>query len=165
MAFKTNGSKWHSGQCNVNINGPAWDTSWKAAARAAMNAWNSVGAKFKFKEDPASTTHLAAYNLHPGNAWIAVTQVKPKGSKKSLTQCNILVNLHYEFDPSHPSGSTAGGHPPYDLETVLTHELGHMLWLADDTSGATTMMKGLIKRGETRTLHADDKKGIKSLYP
>jgi len=133
--------------------------------KAAMNMWNGAGANFQFLDDPTSTIHVASYNLGRSAGWVALTQTQPTTPGSYLTGRDILVNLWYEFTPSHPTVPHADKSGPYHLETVLAHELGHLLHLGEDNSGSKTMMKPTIKPNEVRQLHSDDIAGIKYLYP
>jgi len=62
--------------------------------------------------------------------------------------------------------STAGAADRYDLQAVLTHELGHYLGL-DHTPETEATMYHLVSVGETRkrSLHRDDIEGVRHLYP
>jgi hypothetical protein len=54
----------------------------------------------------------------------------------------------------------------YDLQSVLTHEAGHMLGLAHSTEADATMFPSYAPGSiEKRTLSADDQLGICAIYP
>lgn len=93
-----------------------------------------------------------------------MTYVRPAPPGSSLSSAEILVNLYQNWNPVHPNGgrSTQGN---YDLETVITHELGHCLELLDDPSGSPTIMSGTISPGTKKGLHANDIAEVKKLYP
>ena len=131
-----------------------------------MSAWTNAGAQFQFIEDASASNDLAAYDLGRWNGWIAMTYTRPQPQGSSLVSAQILLNLYYEWDPAHPVVAYTDSSGAYNLETVLTHELGHVLHLDDDTqTGANTIMRGTIKPGSQRQLDADDIQGIKYLYP
>jgi hypothetical protein len=160
----TNNSKWISGNCGMNLRTPSWDASWVRPAQKAMDQWNGAGASFQFRSDKSASNHFASYDLGRWNGWLAMTYVRPAMPASSLAGANILVNLYQNWNPVHPNG---GGSPQgnFDLETVLTHELGHCLELLDDPPGSSTIMSGAIAPGTRKALHANDIAEIKKLYP
>ncbi len=166
MGYSTDNRKWPANECRLKLNSPAWDPGWTRKTRSAMAAWTNAGAQFKFVEDASASNDVAAYDLSRWNGWIAMTYTRPQPQGSSLVSAQILLNLYYEWDPAHPivQHTDAGG--PYDLETVLTHELGHVLHLDDDAQqGSNTVMRPTIKPGSQRQIAADDITGIRYLYP
>jgi hypothetical protein len=166
VGYSTDGRKWPKGVCRLNLTGPGWDPSWQTTARSAFAIWNAGGASFTFVEDatPSANVHLSSYKFRSAG-WIALTQLEPDVPGSFLTGRDVLVNLWYEFDPPHPSTAHGATKGPYHLQTVLAHEFGHLLHLAEDQSGAATMMRPTIKPNEQRNLHRDDIAGIRHLYP
>lgn len=166
VGYATDNRKWTGGQCRLNIDGPAWPAAWQSEAKAAMAAWNGVSpSTFAFVSDPVSSSHLAAYDNGRWNGWLAMTWTTPKPQGSWLSVAKIVVNTHYEWTPAHPFDAPTSAAGAYDLETALTHELGHALHLHEDTSGAPTMMAPTLKPATTRVLHADDRRGLLHLYP
>ena len=81
----------------------------------------------------------------------------------------IAGNMHYDADETWvTSGATIGLHSAtIDLETVLLHELGHVLGLGHENdlgSGLSAPVMQSFYWGELRTFHSDDIAGIKTLY-
>lgn len=80
---------------------------------------------------------------------------------------NVVTEVDVVVNTRHPWG-TNGSSDTYDLESVLTHEFGHV-WRLDDLSGSDkcweTMYESMGK-GDThgRTLYCGDKKGLQRLY-
>lgn len=95
-----------------------------------------------------------------------MTYTRPQPQGSSLVSAQILINLYYEWDPAHPNVAHTDSNGAYHLETVLTHELGHVLHLDDDAQqGSNTVMRPTIKPGVQRQIAADDITGVKYLYP
>lgn len=80
------------------------------------------------------------------------------GSKYQICEVDIVINSDF---PWRNNGSTAG----YDVQNVMTHELGHMLGLDHTDVAWATMIEGTNK-GDTwkRTLEQDDLNGFNAIY-
>lgn len=80
------------------------------------------------------------------------------GSKYQICEVDIVINIDF---PWRNNGSTAG----YDVQNVMTHELGHMLGLDHTDVAWATMIEGTNK-GDTwkRTLEQDDLNGFNAIY-
>src|SRR4029077_4493434 len=165
MTVSGDGRKWITGECFLNLSSPTLDVEWQKAIRLAMDKWNAVTPKFSFKEDSVSGNSIAAHDLGRWNGWIAMTNTQPLLGT-TLAYADILFNLYYKWDPPHRSVAPTDTGGAYDLETIAAHELGHGIYLEDDsTPGANTMMAGSIQPAETRTLQPDDEAGLRSVYP
>lgn len=97
----------------------------------------------------------------PGNP-LALTTVSYDKTTGQILDADIEVNT---ADASVTAASPLPVNS-YDLQSIITHEVGHFLGLAhSDTDGAT--MRAQYARGDIsiRTLSADDEQGICAIYP
>lgn len=76
-------------------------------------------------------------------------------SGSSVTEVDIDINVNHNF------GEASAG--SFDTQSVITHELGHLLGLWDERQ--TCVMYYQISSGvQRRNLYQDDKNGILSIY-
>ena len=89
---------------------------------------------------------------------LAVTLTTYNDNTGELIDTDVIINGEMPF-------STSGQRNRYDLDTVLTHELGHVLGLDESDVHDSTMYPN-TRRGETnrRELSNDDIDGVLSLY-
>jgi uncharacterized protein (TIGR03437 family) len=160
----------------MNAQGQVWITADSAptdAINGAIAAWNGVtttSARFA----PVQTTTLI-YNQRDGNDVItftddAYTRTTTAGTlaltviSYPMGQANI-VDSDIIFDPVYQF-STTGAAGTYDLQSVLTHELGHSLG-ANHTNILSATMFYAVAMQDTheRALSADDIAFVSALYP
>jgi hypothetical protein len=138
---------------------------WIALAEKATKAWNDIGANFKFEVDPSAPSSIICEELGD-NAWLGLTTLRPDNNKLEIKQVLIRLNTRYKFSPPHPTTRPEIGGKPYDVYSVLLHELGHALHLGEDyEANSKSAMRPTIKPGEVRHITNDDVVGIKVLYP
>ena len=84
-------------------------------------------------------------------------------SRGTITEADIALNPTQLFSTDKTPGT-------FDLEAVLTHEIGHLLGLYHSADAASVMFEGVGRNGGSeplgfaRPLSADDKSKIRRLY-
>ena len=159
------------------------------AARRAMSRWASVGnVQFVEVSSKAQSISPAAGGdgislitiadtvenraLFSGSSNTGRTRVFYDPSTGAISEADIVINPHpVSADGSPVQFSTDGTPGTYDLESALTHELGHLLGLEHSGVIASTMqarqgLNGLYNLSSTtnRTLSEDDRAAVRGLY-
>ena len=95
-----------------------------------------------------------------GNA-LALTRPRFKlNGPGDIYDADIEINSYgYDFDVSGERSDKA------DLDSVLTHEVGHWLGLDHSSESEATMVEHFPGGTSFRTLASDDQRGICSIYP
>ncbi len=149
----------------------------RAMLGEAANAWDLGGDVPRLKlAHNATEAERDAARKETGN-WIGFADEWTFGDKLAVTvstfdaatgallSAQVWINPERKFEIM-AAGTAADTVDAYDLQAVLTHELGHVLGLgeADDAPGAT--MFPTFQRGETRqrTLSAVDENALDDLY-
>lgn len=142
------------------------DTS---AVYQAFAAWSTQScSNFNFVDgglrasDPGTSANFIRF-AHSGSGWPvpgAIAYTARLSSGGTITSADIFVN---DFSLQW---STSGDLQAFDLQSVITHELGHALGLNHSADPRTTMYFA-GQRGNTffRSLSEDDIKGLCYLYP
>ena len=122
--------------------------------------------------DNRCTLRYESEGYTPAGGALAITVLTFDGAGK-IVDADIVINgggshgfaVLPDSDPSAPEPGAAGG--SYDIEDVLSHEVGHLFGLAHNDGEADATMYFATARGEIkkRDLSPDDEAGFRSLYP
>src|ERR1700682_5498914 len=159
------------------------------AVRRAMSRWASVGnVQFVEAYSKAQSISPAASGdgislitiadtvensaLFAGSSNTGRTRVFYDPATGAISEADIVINPHpVSADGSPVQFSTDGTPGTYDLESSLTHELGHLLGLEHSAVIASTMqarqgLNGLYNLPSTtnRTLSEDDRAAVRGIY-
>ena len=146
-----------------------------------MNTWNGVAPKFRWVDggltgySPSSSTGSRPCDTQSGigesyNVYSATTAAEARvctaTGGTTITDGDVWVNTTMITDGSFHVGTTAAPSTKIDFETVMLHELGHLLRLLHDNYSTSVVMHESVTKGQTkRTLHSRDRNGKLTLYP
>jgi hypothetical protein len=140
-----------------------WDAITTATIAFARGADTSASISFGFDGINILKTNMTALeyqNSGAGDA-LALTSTTSGAFTGDILDSDIFFNptVNFSTDPTTP-----GTH--YDFETVLTHEVGHLLGL-DHSAILSATMFPRVSQGVNapRALSSDDVAGVSSLYP
>ncbi len=176
--------------CAAGAGSACWQAV-EATIQASFAQWNSVpGTALNFSTlvqdsvlpcDPATDGRnllcldsQAGTQMGPGIlALSVVTTARTPGASlggRTATFAGEILDADTVFNPSFFAFSTADALPAnpssYDLQTVLTHELGHWLGLDHSPLWQAAMWPEAVPAGQAeRALSSDDRIGVAALYP
>lgn len=166
LAYSSDGRRWPSGRCSLNIGPTLIPATWVSVAHAALGEWNNAGANFQFVTDPSSSNTITRFDQGRWNGRLAVTAIYPAQPGQVLTNVYTQINTYWQWDPPHPP--PLGGRDPsgavYSLENVMKHELGHALFLGHSQDPAAVMYP-TTSSSNPSPLAPDDIAGIMAVYP
>lgn len=184
FAYTKHGSSWSYLTKPRVVTYSICDDGLSAAAKTrikeAAALWNN-GDKFKFQFDAGTCSDNPNWNTcgqkhvidrGPLTADIELMQTPAAASavcaktddKAKLGDCDIRISSSvklYEGTGSVPADA-------YDLTSIVVHEFGHCVGLADQAAGgdSTSVMNPDITQGQKRrSLSADDIGGRNAIYP
>lgn len=140
------------------------------AVRAAFQAWSDVdgaAASFDALARPGAVPVAAhddqqvvflAQGWSYGSEALAVAAVWSDAQTGELMHFDVRLNGDVTWSTDGMDGS-------YDLESALTHEVGHVLGLDHSDRNEATMFAELDAGHVRRGLHLDDEEGLRFLYP
>ena len=163
--------KWGSDVVDYSINPNKGPSGAVPAVQGGMNTWSDVPtANFSFSGMQGSPLCNGSYSA--GNE-ICFGPINQQGvvaqnsfwynpSTGAMLRSEIVFNTTYNW-------SIGGSLSSFDVQDIITHELGHTLSLKDEysTTQSENTMYGYASYNEIkkRTLEADDIAGINYLYP
>lgn len=163
---------------NTNIRG-----DFDGALQRALDKWSSVGI-IEFSLSRSDLLNVSnsgvkgdSINLITSAATAENLKLFPKADRsppattrifqyrgRSITEADIVLNPFVQF-------STDGTYGTYDLETTLTHEIGHLLGLEHSPQLSSVMYASIAMNGSyatfdssARDLSESDRAAIRSLY-
>ncbi len=159
----------------MTSDGKVWITADSApmdAINSAIAAWNGI-ASLSVHFAPVQTTSLSydaldgnhvitfiddAYSLLFASGIVAITAVE-QHTDGTILDTDILFSPFVQFSTTHAAGT-------YDLQSVLTHEIGHSLG-ANHTNilSATMFYAATLQDTHAQSLSPDDIAFVSALYP
>lgn len=112
-----------------------------------------------------NTVHFAPDGDPLANGALAITVITFDAHAKEILDADVVLNGEHGFS-FFEHDSRDEGKATYDLQNVLTHELGHLLGLGEDMTDVDATMYAFSQPGETgkRDLEVVDKDSIAALY-
>jgi len=176
------GVRWRSEHVAFTVD-PSLDEAGPAAlsaVHAATTSWQSVGADtpaisvhageasalgFVLGGKNQSTVRLASDGEPLAKGALAITVVTYDAKSRTILDADVVLNGLYRFSDGSP-GAKQGKKKLFDLQAVLTHELGHAHGLGDDHEHELAVMyeKTLPEDLGKRALSAEDEAALLGLY-
>lgn len=176
------GARWQIGSVTVSVE-PSVDELGEQAFEGlvrAVSAWQTSPAELptlvvqRGPEDEVgfrrggrnkNTVRYSPDGDPLANGALAITVITFDAHAREILDADIILNGEHRFgifddDPEHATQNV------YDLQNVLTHELGHLLGLGEDYEDEAATMYAFSQPGETikRDLEPVDVDSVVSLY-
>jgi Matrixin len=168
-AYVLSGFTWTPGTTNWSYdatNAPAGLAGITTAISAAAGAWGATGATFHYTGGGASSNGTGAC-AGSRDGLNTIGWAAQSGSILAVTCSWYSGGAGTEFDMQiDPAWTwTTSGATQVDLQSVVTHELGHALGLGHSADASAVMYFAYTQGTIKRTPQADDVAGELSLYP
>src|ERR1051325_3294979 len=140
-----------------------------AAVASAIKAWGIISAG-RTRPAPARGTAPATITLIDNGhvctgSCLAATLTgyyHTEGSNTYIDDADIYTNQRYSYTSSKETDGCSG---EYDIDGIMTHEVGHVIGLGHSTVAGATMYPSVSACNfNNRTLEADDLAGKNDLY-
>lgn len=130
--------------------GSNFPSSWVAPLKAATNTWNTAATSPIFyigKSYPYGSVADGRFVISVPQVWSFKSNVQGMTTIRfhnynQIIDADIVLNKHYNFTIKKPTNLLE-----YDLESLLLHELGHVLGMKHSFG---TVMSPWLGRGEVR---------------
>lgn len=167
-AYVLSGFSWPSHTVSYSYNPagkPASLSGDQAAVQAAANTWSTAGANFSFTGGSTTSAATGACN-GAADGQNTIGWAQQSGSVLALTCSTYAGANELEFDMQlSPSWTWTTGSPAnVDLQSVVTHELGHAAGLGHSTNPSAVMYASYTIGTIKRTLTSDDIAGVVAIY-
>jgi hypothetical protein len=186
-AWRTcNGNKqiWRSDWTNMYLSTTSFPigSQWDLRTQYKMAEWNAIrGSNFRFyvgrdtdgSHNSSNGRNEVYFEYKPSDSYLGVTRSRLTcywlfGTRYGYDEADIGINTRYAWTLGDFTGSNTGS--PYNFELVMMHELGHALGLLHydgrpDTMNTYYFNGGPIGHYNTVEPHADDRWGLRLLYP
>lgn len=144
-----------------------------AAVIAGAQVWNSAGSGFTFEYTGAHTNTEVGLNSYNDIMWSDTLPAGTLAQASFWSIAGVMFETDVAYNDDYPWSADATPAPSeFDIQSILTHELGHWLSLrdlygdiGDGVNDPGKVMYGRAGAGEVkRNLHADDASGIVWIY-
>jgi len=178
VTFSYGGYKWVNllgdPQVNYRINENCADcTGEGTAVQVGAATWSNAGAAFSFKYNGSHSNTDVGANLNNDIMWSnslpegTLAQASSWGTAGVMEEADIAFNdSYYDWSSDNTPGASE-----LDIQSIITHELGHWLTLRDlygNIGSQNDVAKVMYGRGGPselkRELHSDDVAGILYIY-
>lgn len=175
------GVRWHRGSATVYLDASVSRLGEGAseAIQNAFGAWLGSGVPLpQLTIDSSAQNHLVA--KRDGKNAVLVGPITVPGHERDLAvtmsywdedgggllEADIIINSRYQFQALQSDDDGRCSAPTYDLQNVLTHEVGHFLGLGEDFDEHQATMFASSKTCEThkRSLESTDTEAATRLY-
>lgn len=161
---------------NVSSAPSSINSNFPIIADTAFNTWHSAEPKVTFTPGSNTTAsrqaldfqNIVAFGNTSGTA-LAVTYTRYYTATHEVADVDTIFNRKMPWSWTNYVTNVCGNLNSYDVQNILTHELGHWMGLDDeyDNTYANNTMFGYGSRGETKkdTLTAGDTTPLSQIYP
>jgi hypothetical protein len=175
------GARWQKGVVRLALDASvnAVDEAALEALVRAVSAWQETDAEMPTLVVERGEHHELGYTPRGNNSndvvfkpdgapeaggALAITIVTFDPNDRTILDADIVINGRYAFGMM--SDAAEGQGDDYDLQNVLTHEVGHFLGLGEEYSDKRATMYAYSAPGETRKrqLSEIDQESLKALY-